>query len=138
MDCLLVLPYNTTPPNLAEKTFVNSHKTLKFGKVFSLESFPRYGSLVSRFVCLFVCSQLHLLLLCNCKIRIDNKAVLHVSGFFLSFYFIFYFNTTNMLRVHYIYTLVLQATPFTEREEGSGHAATTELLLRNAIIEHSG
>ena len=27
------------PPNFAEKTFTNSHKTAKFAKVFSLESF---------------------------------------------------------------------------------------------------
>ena len=33
--------------------------------------------------------------------------------------------------------LVSQATPFAVRE-GSGHTATTELSLRNAIIEHSG
>ena len=32
-------------PNFAEKTFVCSHKTAKFAKVFSLESFPLYGSL---------------------------------------------------------------------------------------------
>jgi len=31
------------PPNFAEKTFANSHKTVKFTKVFSLESFPLYG-----------------------------------------------------------------------------------------------
>ena len=31
-----------TPPNFAEKTFANSHKTAKFAKVFSLESFPIY------------------------------------------------------------------------------------------------
>ena len=32
------------PPNFMEKTFVNSHKTLKFAKVFSLESFPLYST----------------------------------------------------------------------------------------------
>ena len=32
-----------TPPNLAEKTFANSHKTLKLVKVFSLKSFPLYS-----------------------------------------------------------------------------------------------
>ena len=39
MDCLLV-PHqkNTTPPNFAEKTFVISHRTLKFANVFSVES----------------------------------------------------------------------------------------------------
>ena len=36
-----------TPPNYMKNTFVNSHKTLKFMKVFSLESFPLYGSLIS-------------------------------------------------------------------------------------------
>ena len=30
-------------PNFAEKTFAYSHKTAKFTKVFSLESFPLYG-----------------------------------------------------------------------------------------------
>ena len=32
-----------TPPNFAEKTFANSHKTLKLAKVFSLKSFPLYS-----------------------------------------------------------------------------------------------
>ena len=41
--CSLVLPKDTTSPNLAEKTFVNSHKTLKLAKVFSLKSFPLYS-----------------------------------------------------------------------------------------------
>ena len=41
--CSLVLPKDTTPPNLAEKTFANSHKTLKLVKVFSLKSFPLYS-----------------------------------------------------------------------------------------------
>ena len=31
-------------PNFTEKTFANSHKTTKFAKVFSLESFPLYSS----------------------------------------------------------------------------------------------
>jgi len=46
-DCSLVLPKDTMPPNFAEKTFANtpsSHKTLKFAKVFSLESFPLYST----------------------------------------------------------------------------------------------
>ena len=38
-------PKDTTPPNFAEKNFVNSHKTAKFAKVFSLESFPLYDIL---------------------------------------------------------------------------------------------
>ena len=36
-------PKDATPPNFAEKTFANRHKTVKFAKVFSLESFPLYG-----------------------------------------------------------------------------------------------
>ena len=31
-------------PNFTEKTFAYSHKTAKFAKVFSLESFPLYGT----------------------------------------------------------------------------------------------
>jgi len=31
------------PPMFGEKTFVNSYKTSKLAKVFSLESFPLYG-----------------------------------------------------------------------------------------------
>ena len=34
---------DATPPNFAEKTFMNNHKTTKFAKVFSLENFPLYG-----------------------------------------------------------------------------------------------
>ena len=41
------VPKDTTPPIFAVKNFVNSHKTAKFGKVFSLESFPLYGRLDS-------------------------------------------------------------------------------------------
>ena len=37
------VPKDATPPNFAEKTFTNCHKTAKFAKVFSLESFPLYG-----------------------------------------------------------------------------------------------
>ena len=47
-DCSLVLPIvppeDITPPNFAQKTFVNSHKTSKFMKVFAFESFPLYGT----------------------------------------------------------------------------------------------
>ena len=39
-------PKDTTPPNFTEKTFANSHKTAKFMKVFSLKSFPLYGTIV--------------------------------------------------------------------------------------------
>ena len=37
------MPKDATPPNFTEKTFANSHKTTKFAKVFSLESFQLYG-----------------------------------------------------------------------------------------------
>ena len=37
-------PKNAMTPNFAEKTFKNSHKTVKFVKVFSLKSFPLYGN----------------------------------------------------------------------------------------------
>ena len=37
------VPKDTMLPNFTEKTFANSHKTAKFAKVFSLESFPLYG-----------------------------------------------------------------------------------------------
>ena len=44
MDCLLLLCQRMPCPQISrEKTFVNSHKTAKFMKVFSLESFPLYG-----------------------------------------------------------------------------------------------
>ena len=42
-DCSLVLPKDAMPLNFTEKTFAISHKTSKFVKVFSLESFPLYG-----------------------------------------------------------------------------------------------
>ena len=38
-------PKDATPPNFTEKTFVNSHKTVKFAKVFFLKRFPLYGSI---------------------------------------------------------------------------------------------
>ena len=43
-DCPLVPPNNAMPPNFAEKTFMNSHKISKLAKVFSLKSFPLYGT----------------------------------------------------------------------------------------------
>ena len=47
-DCSLVLPIvpleDITPPNFAKKTFMNSHKTSKIMKVFSLKGFPLYGA----------------------------------------------------------------------------------------------
>ena len=44
MDCLLVLRQRHHAPNFTEKTFENSHKTVKFAEVFSLKSFPLYGN----------------------------------------------------------------------------------------------
>ena len=35
---------DSMPPNSAEKTFADSHKTAKFTKVFSLEIFPLYST----------------------------------------------------------------------------------------------
>ena len=43
MDCSLIPPKDATLPNFLEKNFVNSHKTAKFMKIFSLESFLLYG-----------------------------------------------------------------------------------------------
>ena len=37
------VPKDATPPNFVDKTFANSHKTVEFAKVSSLESFPLYG-----------------------------------------------------------------------------------------------
>ena len=37
---------DSTPPNFVEKTFTNSYQTAKFTKVFSLKTFPLYGTLV--------------------------------------------------------------------------------------------
>ena len=46
-DCLLVPPKDATPPDSVEKTFANSHRTLKFTtKVLSFKSFPLYYMLV--------------------------------------------------------------------------------------------
>ena len=36
-------PKDATPPNIMEKTFINSHQTVKFAKVFFLESFLLYS-----------------------------------------------------------------------------------------------
>ena len=38
------MPKDATPQILQGETFVYSHKTTKFAKVFSLNSFPLYGS----------------------------------------------------------------------------------------------
>ena len=37
------VPKNAMPPNFVEKTFANSHKIMKFAKVFSRKSFTLYG-----------------------------------------------------------------------------------------------
>ena len=52
-------PTDAMPPNFTEKTFANSHKTAKFAKVFSLESFPLYGIslLLHVYYCCVLCSQ---------------------------------------------------------------------------------
>ena len=42
-DCALMPPKVATPTNFAVKTFANTHKTSKFAKVFSLESFLLYS-----------------------------------------------------------------------------------------------
>ena len=42
MDYSLMPPKDATLPNFLEKNFVNSHKTAKFVKIFSLESFLLY------------------------------------------------------------------------------------------------
>ena len=44
------VPKDTTPPNFVDKSFANSHKTAKFVKVFSCESFLLYGTLAQRLV----------------------------------------------------------------------------------------
>ena len=50
VDCLL-LPHQRTPhrPTFHGENFANSHKTMKFTKVFSLKSFPLYDTVVLRF-----------------------------------------------------------------------------------------
>ena len=42
MDCSFVPTVSTEPSNNHGKTFADRHKTAKFAKVFSLESFPLY------------------------------------------------------------------------------------------------
>lgn len=56
VNCLLMPPKDAMPLNFARKTFMKSHKTLKFTKVLFLKSFPLYGmcnwiSLPSVFLC---------------------------------------------------------------------------------------
>ena len=56
VDCLLLpLPKDATHPNFAEKTFAKSYKTSKFAKVFPLESFPLYSTLLDVFCATWVC-----------------------------------------------------------------------------------
>jgi len=45
LDVTVVTSHVTTAYNFAEKTFMNWLQTVKFAKVFSLESFPLYGNL---------------------------------------------------------------------------------------------
>ena len=45
------MPKDITPPNFIKRNFVNSHKTAKFAKVFSLESFPLYCTSECRVAC---------------------------------------------------------------------------------------
>ena len=42
------VPKDAMLPNLAEKTFMNTQKTVKFAKVLSLKSFPLYGMFTYR------------------------------------------------------------------------------------------
>ena len=42
------MPKDSTPPNIVEKTFTNSYRTVKFAKVFSLETFSLYGTLYTQ------------------------------------------------------------------------------------------
>ena len=44
LDVTVVTSHVTTTYNSAEKTFTNWLQTVKFAKVFSLESFPLYGT----------------------------------------------------------------------------------------------
>ena len=43
MDCSLVLHQEHLAPKFRKKISVNRHKIAKFGKVFSLKSFPLYS-----------------------------------------------------------------------------------------------
>jgi len=49
---------DTMSPNFAEKTFANSHKTAKLAKVYSLQSFPLYGSLYFLPILCFLASKI--------------------------------------------------------------------------------
>ena len=53
MDCLKpIIGGYSTPPNFTEKTFVDGSQTSKSAKIFSLESFPLYGTWT---ICLHTC-----------------------------------------------------------------------------------
>ena len=57
------VPKDATPQNFVEKTCVNSHKTTKFAKVFSLKSFPLYGVVIQiALSCYFLVVLMQLLL----------------------------------------------------------------------------
>ena len=45
------VPKDAMPPNFGEKTFANSHKTVKFLEVFSFESFLPYGITCELMLC---------------------------------------------------------------------------------------
>ena len=45
------VPKDAMPPNIGEKTFTNSHKTMKFVEVFSFESFLPYGITCELMLC---------------------------------------------------------------------------------------
>ena len=48
MDCLKPIGGCSTPSNFAEKTFADGSQTSKSTKVFSLKSFPLYGTYLSK------------------------------------------------------------------------------------------
>ena len=64
-------------PNFAEKTCANSYKTAKFTKVFSLESFPLYGTNLADIILaagfLGVWSTLQLCICYSCSSGEDNR-----------------------------------------------------------------
>ena len=58
MDCLLLQHQSATPPNFAEKTFANSHKTVTFAK-FSPSKVSRYQYVFVHFLRLCTISVSH-------------------------------------------------------------------------------
>ena len=71
-------PKDAMPPNFAEKTFANSYKTVKFAKVFPLESFLLIQYKESTY-CDLVC---HFKVLINAEVCFSyhNIKVLHRAG----------------------------------------------------------